>query len=100
MLVLLHIEGVVVVPAENDSVHESLETVVISALVGASTHCRVTIRQELVVVWFESLPSFLCRSLQHDNHEGTHEESCICLLGVVQARIVINLIVLVLSIVH
>ena len=69
------------------------------ALVGACTHCRVTERSELVVIWREYSPGIGSRSIENDYHEGSHEESCICLLRVVQACVVINLVCAVLLIV-
>lgn len=59
VLVLLYVEVVVVVPAEGDTVLEPLEAVKICAAIGAVSHCRVSVRNELVVVGLENSPCFL-----------------------------------------
>ena len=73
-------------------------------LVGASvcavSHRRVSVRNELIVVRTECLPSLLRTLVQDDDHEGAHQEGSVRLLVVVQAGVVVDLIVLVLLIVH
>ena len=72
----------------------------VGAAVCTVTHSRITVGDELVVVGAESLPCLFCRFLEHNNHEGTHQESCVALLRVVKRCVVVNLIVLVLCVVH
>ena len=72
----------------------------VCAAVGAITHGGVTIGDKFVVVRAERLPCLVCRLVQHNNHEGAHQEGRITLLGVVQARVVIDLVVLILLVVH
>ena len=100
MLVLLHVEGLIVVPAKSHAELETLKAVLVCATVGAVTHCRVTVRNELVVVGTEHRPCLISRLLQDDDHESAHQEGCVTLLGVVQASIVVDLIVLILLVVH
>ena len=100
MLVLLHIERVVVVPAQRHRELQPLQAVLICAPVGAVTHCRVPVRDEFIVIWSECLPSLLSTLLQDDYHEAAHEEGCVRLFVIIQARIVIDLVVLILLIVH
>ena len=38
--------------------------------------------------------------MKHDDHERTHEEGCVALLGVVERCVVVDLVVLILLIVH
>ena len=100
MLVFLHIEGTVVIPAESNSKLKTLEAVEVSAAVSTVTHGCITVRNEFVVVGTECLPGLVSRLLEHDNHEGSHEESGVALLGVVQRSVVVNFVVLVLLVVH
>ena len=100
MLVLLHIERVVVVPAKRHGEFQPLQTVLICAPVGAVTHCRVPVRNELIVIWSESLPSLIGTLLQNNYHEAAHQEGGVRLFVIVQARVVIDLVVLILLIVH
>lgn len=100
MLVLLHVERIVVVPSEGHGELKTLQAVLISASVGAVSHCRVSVWNKFIVVRTESLPCFFCALLQDNNHEGSHEEGSITLLVVVEASVVVNLIILVLLIVH
>lgn len=100
MLILLHVEGIVVVPSEGHGELKPLQAVLISASIGAVTHCRVSVWNEFIVVGTESLPCFFCALLQDNDHESPHEEGCITLLVVVKASVVVNLIILVLLIVH
>lgn len=72
----------------------------VSATVGTIAHCCVTVRDELVVVRAEGLPGLVGRLLEHDDHEGPHQEGSVTLLRVLQGRVVINLVVLVLLVVH
>lgn len=72
----------------------------VGATVGTVTHGRITVGDELVVVGAESLPGLIGRLLEHNDHKGTHKESCVALLGVVERRVVIDLIVLVLLVIH
>ena len=72
VLVLLHVESVVVIPAEHDGVHKALEAMVVRALVGTGTHCRVTIWQKLVVVWLECLPCLFSTLLKDNDHVCSH----------------------------
>ena len=74
VLILLNIEGAVVVPSEGHRELQTLETVMICAAVGAITHSRIAIRDELVVVWAECLPCLVSRLMQDDDHEGAHQE--------------------------
>ena len=100
MLIFLHIECAVVVPAESYCELETLEAVEVSAAVGTVSHCCITVRYKLVVVRAESLPGIIGRLVQDDDHEGTHEEGCITLLGVVKGSIMVDLVVLVLLVIH
>jgi len=100
VLVLLHVEGAVVVPAEGHRELKTLEAVVVSALVGTIAHGGITVGDELVVVGAEGGPRFVSRLFQHDDHEGAHQEGSIALLRVVQRRVVVNLVVLVLLVAH
>jgi hypothetical protein len=53
-----------------------------------------------MVVRLENLPGIARRSLQDDDHEGTHEERCVCLLGVIETRVMVNLIRAILLVVY
>lgn len=99
-LVLLHVEGVVVVPTEGDGVLEALEAVQIGTTIGAVAHGGVTIGNELVVVGAEGVPGVFCGLLEADYHKGTHQEGGVALLGIVERRVMINLVVLILLVVH
>ena len=83
VLVLLHVERAVVVPAERHRVLQPLETVQVSATVGAITHGGVAVGDEFVVVGAESLPGLVGRFVEHDKHEGAHKEGRVALLCVV-----------------
>lgn len=72
MLVLLDIEGAVVVPAEGNGVLQSLQTVLVRAPVRTIAHCRVSVRNELIVVRAERLPCLFRALMQDDYHEGAH----------------------------
>ena len=100
VLVLLNVECAIVVPAKGHRELKTLEAMVVSALVGTIAHGGITVGDELVVVWAEGGPSFVCRLLQHDDHESAHQEGCVALLRVVQRRVVVNLVVLILLVVH
>ena len=100
MLVFLNIESAVIVPAKSDSIFESLETVQVRAAVRTVTHGRITVGNKLVVVGAESLPCLICRLLEYNNHEGTHQESCVALLSVVKRCVMVDLIVLILRVIH
>ena len=100
MLILLHVEGAVVVPAKGHRILQSLEAVVVSTPVSTVAHCRVTVRDELVVVGTESLPGVVSTLVQDDDHEGSHKEGCIALLGVVEGCVVVDLVVLILLVAH
>ena len=84
MLILLHIEGVIVVPAESHGEHEPLEAVIVGALVGARAHSRVAVRQKFVVIRLEDGPRLVSTLLEHNNHEATHQEGGVCLLCIVK----------------
>ena len=100
VLVLLNVKAVVVIPAEGNAVLEALETVQVSAPICAVAHGRIPVRNELVVVGAENSPCFFGRFLQADNHEGTHEEGGVTLLRVVERRVVVDLVVLILRVIH
>ena len=72
----------------------------VGAAIGTVAHCRVSIGNELVVIGAEGLPSLFRALVQDDDHEGSHEERRITLLVIVQARVVVDLIVFVLLVVH
>ena len=84
VLILLDIESAVVVPAERDCEFKTLEAVQVGATVSTVSHSCVTIGDELVVVWPESLPGLVCGLFQHNDHEGTHQESSIALFRIVK----------------
>jgi len=99
-LVLSHVEGGVVVPAEGDGVLEALEAVQVGAAVRAVAHRGVAVGNELVVVGAERVPGLVGRLFETDYHEGAHEERRVALLGVVKRSVVVNFIVLVLLVIH
>jgi len=72
----------------------------VGAAVRAVSHRRISVRNELVLVGAESLPGFLGGLFENDNHEGTHEEGRVALLGVVERRVVVDFVVLILGIIH
>ena len=51
------------------------------------------------MIWSEHFPGILGRFVEDNDHESAHQEGCICLLRVVQACIVVNLVCAVLLIV-
>jgi len=91
VLVLLHVEGLVVVPSKCHCVLKSCKTMINSALVGASSHCRVTERKELGVVWSENLPSIQITFSKDNYHVAAHQEGSVSLLSVVNWGVVVNL---------
>ena len=100
VLVLNNIEFVIIVPTQLDSEVETIQTVVDGAFVSTSAHGCVSEWSEFVVIWLEHFPGFLGTSLKYDDHKSSHEESCISLLGVISARIVVNLISAILLVVY
>jgi len=84
MLILLHIEGVIVVPAESHREHKPLEAVIVGALVSASAHSCVAVRQKFVVIRLEDSPRLVGTLLEHNNHEATHQEGGVGLLCIVK----------------
>ena len=62
------------------------------ASVGAWTHDSISVRSELLLVRFESIPSFFCTSFENDYHETTHKEGSIGLLSIVKRGVMIYLI--------
>ena len=100
MLVLLHIKGVVVVPAEGHGVLQTLQAVLVSAAVSTVSHRRVSIWNELIVIWAESLPRLISTLFEDDDHEGTHQERRIALFVIIQACVVVDLVVFVLLVIH
>ena len=69
-------------------------------LVGACAHCRVTEWNELGVVGLEGGPSLFGRALADDDHEAAHEEGGVGLFGKIDRRVVVDLVVSVLAVVH
>lgn len=69
-------------------------------LVRAGAHCRVTERHKLVVVRSEGGPGLISRAVAADNHEASHEEGSVGLLGKVYTGVVVDLVVGVLTVVH
>ena len=63
-------------------------------------HGSVSVRDELVVVGAESRPGLVRAFLKDNNHEAAHQEGRVRLLVIIQARVVVDLVVLVLLIVH
>ena len=100
MLVLLHVEGVVVVPAERDRELQPLEAVQIDAFVRACSHRGVSVGQELVLVRSEGGPRVVSCLLEYNDHESTHQECGVCLLCIVKTRVVVNLVALILRVIH
>jgi hypothetical protein len=100
VLVLLHIEGLVVVPAEGHCVLQTSEAMVNRALVGASSHGGIAEGQEFIVVRLEHSPGFLVTLAEHDYHVAAHQKSCVGLLGVVHHSVVIDLELRVAAIEH
>ena len=100
MLVLLDVKGVVVVPAKGHGVLESGEAVVNRALVGARAHCRVTEGHELVVVGLEDFPGVDETFAEDDDHVAAHQEGSVGLLGVVNRRVVVDLELLIVGVIH
>lgn len=74
ILVFLDIKCLEIVPLEPDTVFESLQAVKDCALVVTVTLGSIAEGDKLIVISPESVKSFLRRALQHDYHEGTHEE--------------------------
>jgi hypothetical protein len=74
--------------------------VVNGALVGASTHCRVTEGHELRVVGSEHLPRVNEALTEDDDHVAAHQESGVGLLGVVDGGVVIDFELLVVGVIH
>lgn len=100
VLVFDDIELIVVVPVELDGQVETVQAMLDGTLVRAGTHGRVSERRKFMVVRLENLPGIARRSLQDDDHEGTHEERCVCLLGVIETRVMVNLIRAILLVVY
>ena len=63
-------------------------------------HGSVSVRDKLVVVRAESRPGLVRAFLKDNNHEAAHQEGRVRLLVIIQARVVVDLVVLVLLIVH
>ena len=72
----------------------------VSASISTITHCCVTVWNEFVVVRAESLPGIVSGLVKDNNHKGTHQESSITLLCVVERCVVIDFVVLVLLVIH
>ena len=68
------------------------------ASVGTWAHDRVSVRSEFLMISFKGTPSIFSTSLKNDNHEATHKEGCICLLGIVERGVMIYLILTILFI--
>lgn len=100
MLVFLHVERVVIVPAKGHRKLKPFQAVLVRAPVGAVAHCRISVRDELVVVGSEGRPGFRSTLLENNYHEAAHQECRIGLLVIIQARVVVDLVVLVLLIIH
>ena len=100
VLIFLNIELSIVIPSESYSKLETLEAVQVCTTISTVAHCRVTVRNEFVVVRAESLPGIVGRLVEDNNHEGAHKESSVALLCVVKRRIMIDFVVLVLLIIH
>ena len=62
------------------------------AFVSAGAHSCITEWSEFVMVGCEYFPGFSSGPFQYDDHEGPHQESCVCLLGIVETGVVINFI--------
>ena len=100
VLVLLDVECRVVVPAERDGELQPLEAVQVDAFVRACSHRGVSIGQELVLVGPEGSPCVVSCLLEDDDHEGTHQERGVCLLCIVERRVMVNLVALILRVIH
>lgn len=70
------------------------------AFIGASTHGSVSKGNKLGVVRLKNLPGLIGGFLEHDDHEAAHKEGSVRLLGVVERRVVVDLVTTVLGIVH
>ena len=53
MLVLDDIESIVVIPPQFDSQIKTIEAVLVGAFVSTSSHGRISVGREFVMVWFE-----------------------------------------------
>ena len=76
-LIFFDIECPELVPLEFDSILQPLKTLQHSALVQAVAFACISVRFEKTMIWPEHIPSFFCRALQNNDHEGTHEEGTI-----------------------
>lgn len=90
MLVLLHIECVVIVPAEGDRELQAKQTVLDGALVAAGAHGGITERHKFIVVGLKGVPRFVSRPLENNDHKATHQEGRVGLLGIVERTIVVD----------
>lgn len=100
VLVFLHVEVVVVVPAETHADLETFEAMVDCAFVVAWPADGVAERYKLILNGAEHRPGFFRTLFEADNHVTTHEESCVGFLFVVYRSIMINLVILVRLIRH
>ena len=100
MLILLHVERLVVVPAELSADLQAVQTVLDRAFVRARAHGCISERNEPVVVRREYFPRILGRFVENNDHEGAHEEGSVRLLGVVERSVVVNFVLLVLLVCH
>ena len=80
VLVFLHIESLEVVPVVFQAMLKSLEAVEDAAIVVAISFGGITEGQEPLMVGSESIIGFLRGRFENYEHEGTHQEGCICLL--------------------
>lgn len=92
VLVLYHVEGLIVIPPQLDGKIETIKAMINSAFISACSHSRVSKWSELGMIRSEHFPGLMCRLFQDNDHESTHEKSCIRLLGVVETGVVIYLV--------
>lgn len=100
VFVLLDIEGLEVVPVVLDALVQPLQAVQYRALVVAVALGSIAEGDEVLLVLSEHLECFKGVLLQHDDHEGTHEEGRIGQLVGLVAAVVEYAIVLVLLILY
>lgn len=68
--------------------------------VSTSTHGCITEGSKFMVIRAEYFPGLSCRPFQNDDHEGSHQEGSIGLLGIVETGVVIDFILDVLLITY
>lgn len=86
MLVFLHIEGVIVVPALLDAELKTFNAVLHSALIEALTFACIAVSPQKASVGCELLHGFSSTFAQDHDHEGRDQESAIRHLDTVVVR--------------